>query len=200
MKKLSTLFISLLVALVFSGTIFAAGAEEKTQEGAMGTPQKFPAEQDPMMARPLLSPKGDPMALPRADAIIGLQVLNEQGQELGKVEDLTLSEDGRINYIIISQGGLLGIGSKHFAIPWDVANASIHENALVIGLSKERFASAPSFENWSDFAGGKYEQDVRAYYGKESGSEKANPSETEPGMKSGLPGSGSETGNENQQQ
>jgi sporulation protein YlmC with PRC-barrel domain len=197
MKKLATLSMALLVALVFSGTIFAAGSEEKTEEGAMDTPQGLPGEQGHMPVQPpvgamAMPVEGEPMAVLRADAIIGLAVINEQGQQLGEVEDLIVTNDGRIGYLVISRGGLLGFGSKLCAIPWDAANARIHEYALIVGLSKEQFESAPTFESWAELGNSDYEQQVRAYYGEESGDKGAHPGKMEPGMS----GSETETGNQ----
>jgi sporulation protein YlmC with PRC-barrel domain len=201
MKKFATLFIALVVMLVFSGTLFAAGAEKKTEEGAMGTPQSYPVGKSvepyqPPVVEKTLPVEGQPMAVPRADAIIGLAVINEQGQQLGEVKDLTLSADGRINYLIISKGGIWGFGSKLYAIPWKEANARIHENAVIVGLSKDRFESAPTFDNWNELANGGYEQQVRAYYGEESSSKGVHSSMMEPGQKAGMSGSPSETGSE----
>lgn len=205
MKKLATLVMALVVALVFSGTLFAAGAEEKTEEGTMSTPQGLPEVQG---AEPLRAPivetdvlrKGEPVAVPRADAIIGLAVLDDEGRQLGKVEDLTLSDDGRIGYLVISRGGILGFGSELCAIPWEAANARIHERALIVGLSKERFESAPTFESWDELGKGGYEQQVRAYYGEQSGSMGTDPGKMdESGKKTDMPASESETGSESKQ-
>jgi sporulation protein YlmC with PRC-barrel domain len=186
MKNLTTLFMALQVVLVFSGTIFAAGAEERTEEGAMGTPQGYPAGRSVIPVRPpvveeTMPVEGKPMAVPRADAIIGLAVINDQGQQLGEVKDLTLSDDGRVEYLMISRGGVWGFGSKLYAIPWKAAIARIHENALIVGLSKDRFESAPTFDNWNAFENGGYEQQVRAYYGEESGTKGTLPGKMEPG-------------------
>jgi hypothetical protein len=112
-----------------------------------------------------------PMAVPRAGEIIGLTVTNDQHQELGTVDDLILSSDGRISYVVISSGGVLGVGEKLCAIPWQTSNPRIRERALVVNVSKERFERAPTFGNWAEFKEGGYESKVRSYYGEGAGFE-----------------------------
>ena len=53
-----------------------------------------------------------------------------------------------IEYLVISRGGVWGFGSKLCSIPWKAANARIHENALILGLCKDRFESAPTVDKW----------------------------------------------------
>jgi len=45
-------------------------------------------------------------------------VVNHQGEDLGKIEELMIDLDrGRIAYAVLSFGGFLGIGDKLFAFP-----------------------------------------------------------------------------------
>src|SRR2546421_508436 len=51
--------------------------------------------------------------------LIGSKVVNQQNQDLGKIEDLVIDAGGgRIAYAVLSFGGFLGLGDKYFAIPW----------------------------------------------------------------------------------
>lgn len=106
------------------------------------------------------------MAVPRAGDIIGLTVTNDQHQDLGTVDDLILSSDGRVSYVVIARGGILGVGEKLSVIPWLASNPRIHERALVVDISKERFERAPTFGSWAEFKESGYESKVRAYYGE----------------------------------
>src|ERR1035438_3034932 len=47
----------------------------------------------------------------KASDLIGMEVKNSQNEKLGKVDDLAVDvESGRIVYVILSTGGLIGIG------------------------------------------------------------------------------------------
>lgn len=55
-----------------------------------------------------------------ATEIKGSRVVTEKNENLGKVEEIMIdSERGRIAYAVLSFGGLLGMGNKLFAIPWE---------------------------------------------------------------------------------
>lgn len=158
-KTLTATLMAITLALAFSSQpVFAQAAGEQ------------PAQM-PMMPKTekSMNPEDRAMAVPRAGEIIGLKVTNDQRQELGHVKDLIVSSDGRISYLVVSRGGVLGIGDKLCAIPWQASNPRIHEGALLVDLTKERFEGAPVFVSWDDFRQGGYESKVRAYYGEESG-------------------------------
>ena len=56
----------------------------------------------------------------KASKIIGMDVRAKSGNEnIGSVEDLMISHDGRIEYVAVSFGGFLGMGDKLFAVPLD---------------------------------------------------------------------------------
>src|SRR6476620_5782718 len=57
--------------------------------------------------------------LMRADTLIGENVYNRDGIELGEIKDIMLDvHAGTIAYAVLSFGGFLGIGDKLFAVPW----------------------------------------------------------------------------------
>jgi sporulation protein YlmC with PRC-barrel domain len=152
-----------LILATGSQAVLAQGAGKTPGETSPMTPQR--GGDRPMGEMPMQS-EGQVMAVPRAAEIIGLAVTNEQHQDLGKVEDLILSPDGRISYLVVSKGGVLGFGGKLCAIPWQASNPKIHDRALVVNISQERFEGAPTFANWLEFKEGGYESKVRAYYGE----------------------------------
>jgi sporulation protein YlmC with PRC-barrel domain len=53
----------------------------------------------------------------QATSIIGSRVRNQDGENVGKIEDFVMDmETERIAYAVLSFGGLLGIGDKLFAV------------------------------------------------------------------------------------
>ena len=56
----------------------------------------------------------------KASSLIGMKVHGLNGDEkLGSINDLVLSQDGRIKYVAVSFGGVLGMGDKLFAVPFE---------------------------------------------------------------------------------
>jgi hypothetical protein len=174
MKRLYKIMVLMALVLAFGTFDIYAGGMGKTSGGAM-------MQQS--------SSESAPLAIPRASELIGLSVTNDQGEHLGKVGDFIVSNDGRIAYIVISSGGVLGFGEKLCAIPWRASNPRIQENSLVVSISQERFQSAPSFESWADFRESGFVDKVRAYYGEGTASELGTsmPMEKMPTEPSSLP-------------
>jgi len=106
----------------------------------------------------------------KASDLIGMDIKNYQGEKLGKVNDLAVDmESGRLVQVILSSGGVLGIGDTLYAVPpgalhHDVANKVIHLDA-----NKEKLATSPKFEmsKWAECCDSNHVTQVYSYYGKE---------------------------------
>lgn len=93
----------------------------------------------------------------RASKVIGKQVKNPQGENLGKIEDLVINVGTeKLQYAVISSGGFLGMGDKLFAYPAELFKTSGAEGKeeFVLAVDKEQLKKAPGFErnskpNWS---------------------------------------------------
>src|ERR1700744_454371 len=55
----------------------------------------------------------------RASKIAGLNVYNDQNENVGTINDLLMDKSGNIKAAVISVGGFLGMGSHLVAIPFD---------------------------------------------------------------------------------
>ena len=55
----------------------------------------------------------------RGSKIMGVDVYGSDNQKIGDIDELILSQDGRIEAIVVGVGGFLGIGEKNVAIPFD---------------------------------------------------------------------------------
>jgi osmotically-inducible protein OsmY len=92
-------------------------------------------------------PASPPAVLLNASTVIGSNVKDASGRDVGKVEELMLDPgDGRVAFAVVSFGGFLGLGSKLFAVPWEALTVSRGESALVLHVRQDMLGSAPSFE------------------------------------------------------
>ncbi len=55
----------------------------------------------------------------RASKLVGATVYNDGGDDVGSIDDLLVSNDGKITNAVISVGGFIGIGSKLVSVPFD---------------------------------------------------------------------------------
>jgi len=82
-----------------------------------------------------------------ASTIKGEKVINKDGEHLGKIEDLMIDlENRRVIYAILSIGGFLGIGDKHFAIPLEALSYRPNERAFLLDVSKDVLEEAEGFD------------------------------------------------------
>ncbi len=82
-----------------------------------------------------------------ADSIKSDKVVNEAGEDIGKIEELMIDlKNGRIGYVVLSFGGFLGMGNKLFAIPWQAFTLRVHEHTFVLNIPKDVLQNAPGFD------------------------------------------------------
>jgi outer membrane protein OmpA-like peptidoglycan-associated protein/sporulation protein YlmC with PRC-barrel domain len=89
----------------------------------------------------------------KANALIGTNVKNLQGEELGEIEELVIDpEEGRIAYAIVSFGGFWGVGNKLFAFHWSALTLNPDKQTFILDVDKEEFENAPGFDkdNWPE--------------------------------------------------
>jgi sporulation protein YlmC with PRC-barrel domain len=82
-----------------------------------------------------------------ARTLMGDPVRNPEGERMGELSELMIDLDtGRIGYAVVSFGGLLGLGDKLFAMPWDVLRVDTENRQIILDVSKETLENAPGFD------------------------------------------------------
>lgn len=103
-----------------------------------------------------------------ADTLIGNDVYNRQEEDLGDIKEIMLDmRTGRIAYAVLSFGGILSIGEKLFAVPWEALTLDTINKRFILDVEKSRLESAPGFDKdkWPDMADTSWAADIHAYYG-----------------------------------
>ncbi len=86
------------------------------------------------------------VSLMRISDIRDTRIRNPEGEDLGDLTDIAIDrESGRIIYAVLSYGGILGFGEKHFAIPWEAVRTHPGERVFVVDVDKRTLESAPGF-------------------------------------------------------
>ncbi len=105
-----------------------------------------------------------------ATTLIGDGVVNPQGEDLGKVEDIMLDlSSGRVAYAVLSFGGFLGMGDKLFAVPWQAMSIDTNRHVFVLNVDKTKLQNAPGFDknHWPETGDRDWLNNVYEYYGFE---------------------------------
>lgn len=103
-----------------------------------------------------------------AGSLSGDQVKNDVGEDLGKIKDIMIDvQSGRIAYAVLSFGGVLGVGGKLFALPWNILTLDEDEKHFVLSVDKNILKNAPGFDkdNWPDMADRTFGSKIFNYYG-----------------------------------
>jgi sporulation protein YlmC with PRC-barrel domain len=81
--------------------------------------------------------------------LLGKTIYNDAGQKVGKVEDLIISPDKNVSYVIVGAGGFVGIGRHDVAIP--VSQVQDKAGKLVMaGATKDSIKAMPEFAYATD--------------------------------------------------
>ncbi|MEO6625392.1 MAG: PRC-barrel domain-containing protein [Burkholderiaceae bacterium] len=103
-----------------------------------------------------------------ANTLIGNDVFNLQGQQIGDIKEIMLDmRNGQVGYAVMSFGGFMTLGEKLFAVPWGSLKLDAEHKRFTLDVDLERLEIAPGFDkdNWPDMVDATWAKDIHAYYG-----------------------------------
>src|ERR1044072_9590453 len=103
-------------AIVSAGILFVSNGR-----GAQGVPQTV--ELAKIDVQKLAAGYG-------ASKVIGSNVVNEENEVIGKIDDLLISLDGEERYAVLSIGGFLGMGTHLVAVPYETLKSTDEQIVL----------------------------------------------------------------------
>ena len=107
-------------------------------------------------------------ALMGADTLLGNDVYNGAGENLGAIKEFMIDmAAGRIGYAVLSFGGFLGMGDRLFAVPWQALKLDTANKRFTLNVSKEKLKGAPGFDkdHWPSMADATWATDIHTFYG-----------------------------------
>ena len=152
MKKTGITFLAILfVFALFSGQALAEQQRQQTGEYTFQTGGATGAQTHDIN---------------RASEIQGRNVQNPQGEDLGQVNDLVFDNQGNISYLILSRGGVMGVGGDLVPVPWKEDKITIQEDNVILSMDRQRLDQAPSFSSgeWDQMSQQEFQQRVHGYY------------------------------------
>jgi sporulation protein YlmC with PRC-barrel domain len=135
MKKLSSLALAAITAV---GAVCSAGAVSAQVAGGTTTVEASITESTKLA-----------MGWSVKKTLMGKTIYNDADQKVGKVEDLIISPDKAVSYVIVGAGGFVGIGRHDVAIP--IMQIQDKAGKLVMaGATKDTIKGMPSFTYATD--------------------------------------------------
>ncbi|MGO9467903.1 MAG: PRC-barrel domain-containing protein [Isosphaeraceae bacterium] len=105
-----------------------------------------------------------------ATKIRAANLKNGQNEELGKVEDLLLDQQHRVVFVILTRGGVAGIGEQYVPVPWSNLNLDSNQENLAVTFlldaRKAELEKAPLIkgDNYATLLGPGFAEQVRRYF------------------------------------
>ncbi len=98
--------------------------------------------------------------------LIGAKVINLQGEDLGKIADVTISPADNSQYLIVSPN-LPQMNNQFVALPYSLVSGQPTSGTVTVDLSKDKFASAPTLQSnqWASGVGTNWSSESSRYFG-----------------------------------
>ncbi len=122
----------------------------ETSQAATEPPTAPAAGQDqaaaPAPATDQQQAAAEPMSAPvLAKDVIGSDVVNNKGDEVGEIKDLVIDAN-QVQYAVVSVGGFLGIGDKEVVVPLDQLKLGEDKSYLMTAETVDQLKQMPAYD------------------------------------------------------
>jgi sporulation protein YlmC with PRC-barrel domain len=130
MKKLTTLLTAAALALAFAPSIISpASAQSQSRSEIVATDHSM-----------------------RTSKLIGIEVYNEKGDDIGKLEDILVKDSASEPQVILSVGGFVGGEPKLVVVP--LSHISLKADKASMSATKAQIATLPKWQFNGEGGGG----------------------------------------------
>ncbi|TFW09566.1 PRC-barrel domain containing protein [Oxalobacteraceae bacterium OM1] len=115
---------------------------------------------------------GHSHALYRSSKIVGSAVRDPHNKKIGDIRDLVLDRGrGEVAYAIVNFGGVMGVGAKYHAVPWQALQPSDDGKFFILHADRETISHAPGFDRsrWPDLSSPRWSAEVDRYWSRRVG-------------------------------
>ncbi len=95
---------------------------------------------------------------------VGMEVHNEKGDDIGEVKNLLIDREGRIRFVVVETGEILGLGGKQHYLPYQVFHDHLAASGDHLQIKQDTLANAPEMK--PGMTGDQYGREVYEYYGQ----------------------------------
>ena len=102
-----------------------------------------------------------------SNKVEGTAVYDRDGEKLGTIYNFMVDKrSGNVEYVVLQFGGLFGLGSDYYPLPWDKLTYDTNEGGYVVDLDREILEGAPKYAQDQEPAYDReYNERVYGYYG-----------------------------------
>lgn len=112
-------------------------------------------------------PREETDRLIASDKVEGTPVYSRDGERLGRIENFMVGKrSGHVEYAVMSFGGMMRMGERHYPLPWDMLTYDEGRGGYVVDITERDLERAPSHRpGEAPRFGAGYGADIRGYYG-----------------------------------
>ncbi len=80
-----------------------------------------------------------------ADKVEGTAVYNISGDKVGNIKNVMIDKElGKVAYATMASGGIMGMGSDYFALPWNALTYNTDIGGYRLDVDKNKLEGAPA--------------------------------------------------------
>jgi sporulation protein YlmC with PRC-barrel domain len=93
---------------------------------------------------------GDAKMAPSATAdtrkLIGRNIKNAEGDTIGEIKSIYLNKDGKVDSVMVSVGGFLGVGDREVRIAWSDLRITDNGEKVTVNMTKDELKAKPEYK------------------------------------------------------
>jgi len=98
-----------------------------------------------------------------ANEIEGMSLVSQSGMEIGEINSVkTDQSSGKVTFVTITKGGVLGIGGEDVAIPFEALRLDKQNEQAILAVSESMLDNAPQQADMSD---NEFQKNLESHYG-----------------------------------
>ena len=132
-KRVFTAALSTVMGLALAGGAYAAEAHANGAAGNdLGNSAQKQQQQRAM----------DHSGAIRGISIVGKVVHNARGETIGSISNVLVDPNsGQVTAVVMDSGGVLGVGSKQYVVPWNRVNSAAAGDKITVNVAKGKVDS-----------------------------------------------------------
>jgi sporulation protein YlmC with PRC-barrel domain len=86
-----------------------------------------------------------PAATADTRKLIGRNIKNAEGETIGEIKSIYLTKDGKVDSVMVSVGGFLGVGDREVRIAWSDLRIADNGEKVTVNMTKDQLKAKPEY-------------------------------------------------------
>jgi sporulation protein YlmC with PRC-barrel domain len=87
-----------------------------------------------------------PSATADTGKLIGRNIKNAEGETIGEIKSIYLNREGKVDSVIVSVGGFLGVGDREVRIAWSDLKIADNGEKVTVNMTKDQLKAKPEYK------------------------------------------------------